>query len=242
MKIAFISSLFGADRGNLPTVFKKIDGFDYFLFSDRDQSNFKTSWDVHDISKNENLTHLNCNIRKSRYAKFLGWELLESMGKNYDFIFYSDVHYSPNYDSDFKSLAEKVLNNPFPFCQDLHCANHIVQGGISAECNFIVQCKKDSRESISKTVRFFKKKFKDVNLHYPKYFENTMFGYSFHSKEYRKISKDFWNIYTTEDISFRDQPLWHVLMFHNNLEPYHKIKLRGDFFSKTGKYGNHYYT
>ena len=86
MKIAYITSVFG-DRKNYPNEFVRMSAYDYFLFSDRDQEDFKTSWDVINISDNPNITGLDCNVRKSRYAKFLGYELLDSMGVEYDCIY-----------------------------------------------------------------------------------------------------------------------------------------------------------
>jgi len=89
MKIAFITSFFG--NPDVPSRFERVEGCDYFLFGNKDANELNTSWDVHNISDNINVSNLDCNIRKSRYPKFMGWDLLNSMGLNYDCIYYCDA-------------------------------------------------------------------------------------------------------------------------------------------------------
>ena len=152
MKIAFITSLFGK-RGNNPARFKRINNYDYFLFSDRDQKDFDTDWDVYNISNNTNISSLHCDIRKSRYAKFMGWELLDSMGIDYDCIYYCDAHWTPNPDTSWSSLSNTFISKPYPFIQITHpvCYN----SGIAHECELIVSGKKDSQANITKNAVIF---------------------------------------------------------------------------------------
>ena len=239
MKIAFITSLFGK-RGNNPARFQRIDGCDYFLFSDRDQKDFNTSWDVYDIHDNPIISQLDCNIRKSRYAKFLGWELLDSMGIEHDAIFYCDVHYSPNPKSDWHKIAESMQHKHFPLIQDIHDSiTNKVKGGIKEECELITDSRKDSLVNISKTISFFKKQYPLVNLSKPPYYRNTVLAY-FSNDLVKSLTSSFWKIYTTKGITYRDQPTWNLVLLKHKVTPQIEPNLRGKF-KQTGSYGNHTY-
>lgn len=236
MKIAFITSVFGK-RGNNPARFQRIDGYDYFLFSDRDQKDFDTDWDVYNISNNPNISNLNCNVRKSRYAKFMGWELLDSMGIDYECIYYCDVHWNPSPHTSWPSISKNFVSEPYPFLQLRHdyCWEH----GIAHECQRIIDCRRDSEANIAKTLSFFKKEFPEISLSVKQYFENTMFGY-LPNDLVKTVTKDFWKIYTKSDITFRDQPTWNLCLLKHGLIPQTQPNLR-DKFEKKGSYGDHEY-
>ncbi len=236
MKIAFITSLFG-ERGNNPARFKRINNYDYFLFSDRDQKDFDTDWDVYNISNNTNISSLHCDIRKSRYAKFMGWELLDSMGIDYDCIYYCDAHWTPSPDTSWSSLSNTFISKPYPFIQITHplCYN----SGIAHECELIVSGKKDSQANITKTLSFFRQEYPELSLSARQYFENTMLGYS-PNDLVKKITRDFWQIYITQNITYRDQPTWNLILLKHGVIPQTQPNLKSQF-EETGSYGNHHY-
>jgi len=237
MKIAFITSLFG-QGGSEPVEFQRIDGYDYFLFGDKDQKDLDTSWDVYNISENPNVSKLNCNIRKSRYAKFMGWELLDSMGGDYDCIYYCDAHLNPKPDVNWRSISNTFISKPYPFLQYKHPACH--NQGIKRECELLPKFNKETKDSMSKTLLFFKKEFPEISLSAKQYFENTMFGYT-PNDLVKKVTTNFWEIYTQSDITFRDQPTWNLCLLKHELIPQTKPDLR-DKFQRRGSYGNHEYS
>lgn len=235
MKIAFITSVFG-NRGNNPVKFQRVEGCDYFLFSDRDQKDFNTNWDVYNISNNPNISNLDCNVRKSRYAKFMGWELLGSMGLNYDFIYYCDVHYSPKSNVDWLDLTQSIINSN-TWSQDLHWDQLTQTSGILKECELIINGHRDSKKNMEKTINWFRHNYGNVDLSAPIYFRNGHLGYNTQDELFQKISKEFWKQYTTSDISFRDQPFWNVLLKSYNVKPIDCNFLKK--FNNSGTYGNH---
>lgn len=236
MKIAFITSLFG-QGGSEPAEFQRIDGYDYFLFSDRDQKDFDTSWDVYNISENPNVSKLNCNIRKSRYAKFMSWELLDSMNVDYDCIYYCDAHFAPKFRTNWEEVSKSFISKPYPFLQDIHPLSH--NYGIEDECRWIVNLRKDSRDNIEKTLAFFRQECPEISLSAKQYFENTTFGYS-PNDLVKKVTKDFWQNYTQSDITFRDQPTWNFILLKHKVTPQVRPKPRDGFYH-AGAYGNHTY-
>ena len=124
MKICFTTALFGDPKFlDTPPKFKRNPNYDYFLFTDIDEEHFDTSWDIINIKNNPNISNLSSNTRKSRYPKFMSWELLESMGKNYDVVFYCDAFVVPNTNmrkpiQSWNKIISDIMNEKtFPFMQ-----------------------------------------------------------------------------------------------------------------------------
>ena len=82
-----------------------------------------------------------------------------------------------------------------------------------------MECLRDTTESIQKTINFFKNCDPSVDLQFPQYFVNTVFGYKFNDKTIRDFTRKFWEIYTEEDIKYRDQPLWNFLLLKYDHTP-----------------------
>jgi hypothetical protein len=238
MKICFTSALFcekeNLDQLDKPGHFDRNKNYDYFLFTNLEPHLFDTSWDVINIGENENISNVNCNIKKSRYPKFLSWHLLESLGKKYDVVFYCDAWVVPNEKKDWKSLATKIKNEKtFPFAQPHHNRKVCRDGGVNAEFERILISKRDTPESIQKTKRILKTYDFSVNLDYPQYYENTCFGYKFSSDVVRNITHELWTLYLKKDVSYRDQPLWNFLLLKNKVNPIMQNDLKDNSFRDT---------
>jgi len=220
MKICFTTSLFGdASTLDRPATFTRVDNCDYFLFTDI-TSNLESSWDVINLKNNKIINELSSSIKKSRYPKFLSWQILESMGFDYDVIFYCDASFYPNPNCDWYELSSQIINSSeIHFIQTVHQNPVVRNGGILAEMKLIIDHKRDSKESMIKTGKIFSDIDDTVNLQEPQYYENTCFGFSPKDAMVRKITDEFWKLYTKEEMSFRDQPLWNFLLLKNNIKP-----------------------
>jgi hypothetical protein len=97
--------------------------------------------------------------------------------------------------------------------------------------DLIVDGFRDSAESMEKTKEFFRNYGPDVDMNFPQYFQNGVFGYDFHNANVRNQMIEFWDLYTSCDISFRDQPLWNFLLLKNDNKPI----TRDDLSRKTNK-------
>jgi len=234
MKICFTTSLFGDPKLlDRPASFKKSSEFDYFLFTDIDKIN--TDWNVVNIKNNPKIKHLSSSVKKSRYPKFLSWEILKSMGLNYDVIFYCDACFYPNSNMDWYSLSKTIIDNDtFSFIQTVHHDPEVINGGILAEMELIVDNKRDSLESIKKSIKLLSNIDSSVSLSFPQYYENGCFGFSPKNKNIRDITEEFWRVYCEVDMTFRDQPLWNFLLIKNNFTPL----VKNDFKYNTNNQDN----
>ena len=161
------------------------------------------------------------------------------MGVEYDCIYYCDVHFTPAR-INWVNISNKFISKDFSFAQDQHHFRHIRKGGILAECKSIVKYYKEKQENIDKTINFYKKNYPTINLSAKQYYVNTMFGY-YPNETVKKVTRDFWDIYTNSDITFRDQPTWNLTLLKHGVKPVSKLGALRQKFNETGFYGNHKY-
>ena len=216
MKICFITSLFSSSyhKADKPIPFKKIDKYDYFLFTNLDPEEFNTSWEVININDTFKNTVIESDIIKSRYPKFMGWKLIKDLfNKEYDVIFYCDAVHFPSYQTDWEKYAIEIKKHSDGILQKLHWDS---SRDAYEECEMIVICRKDTRERANKTIAFLKEK--NFPHNHPLY-ENAVFGYDPNNKKLTDAFLDFWNEYSTNNTSHRDQPLWSYFQFKHKIIP-----------------------
>jgi hypothetical protein len=140
---------------------------------------------------------------------------------------------------NWSEITDKIQAYDFGFLQSIHHNKDVLKGGILKETQEIVKHRKDSKERVEKTIQFFQQYDSSVRLDYPQYFENNRFMYDFQDEKFRQITSEFWDIYTKEDITYRDQPLWNYLLLKNNLKPL--VHTTKTLFQELGRYGVHSY-
>tara|TARA_Y100000741_G_C18248669_1_gene556480 strand:+ start:74 stop:787 length:714 start_codon:yes stop_codon:yes gene_type:complete len=236
MKICFVTSLFGDsyDFGDKPAVFPKNDNYDYFLFTNLEESFFNTSWKIINIKEINN--EIQSNIIKSRYPKFMCWKLLEDMDKIYDVVIYCDCHLTPNNQQDWEYIGRQILSHPSRITHQRHLDDAY------KELNNIVECKKDNKFRIKQTLNFLK-----ANNFPEKQFmsENTVFGYDPNDKKLQEAFSYFWQKYSKYEITHRDQPLWSFVLWKYDIQPLiaERWCFNKNFVEYTGKKGfnGHHY-
>jgi hypothetical protein len=235
MKICFTTSLFG-DLSTLdrPAKFNRVNNCDYILFTDSDIA-IESSWDIINVKNHPIISSVTSSIKKSRYPKFLSWEILSSIGKKYDMIYYCDSCFYPNPNGDWGGLSSQIVNHSgFSFIQTVHQTPDVRNGGILAEMALIIDNKRDSLESMQNTQKVFDEIDHTISLRQPQYYENTCFGFCFNDQIVRDITTEFWSIYSKPEVTYRDQPLWNFLLLKNKLTPL----IKNDFKYNTNNFIN----
>lgn len=207
MKYCFCSCYVGDLENFQNGTFDKVEGVDYFLFTNLSKNEIKnTSWDVVEIKEHDNIKELRTNTHVSRYYKFQLHKLLD---KSYDFVFYMDHYIYPLNNVDWRFIAEKVVYNcneeKLAIIQKRHC-----EKTIKSECNFVVQLRKETLENMNKALLFMKSLKPEINLNNEiDYVENCIFGYCINHKNTVEFFDNFWKLYTNPSYyTYRDQPLW----------------------------------
>ena len=153
-KICFTTSLYSSGNNfDTPGKFNRNPQYDYFLFTNI--KGLQCDWDVINTENIKEISDTSCNIRKSRYGKFLSWDIFQQIGKNYDYIVYCDAYITPKL-IDWDSYLRKINDLDFAFMQRDHPDGNVRAGGIAQESQLIVNNGKDSYQSMSKTLSFSK--------------------------------------------------------------------------------------
>lgn len=228
-KICFVTSYFGSiEYFELSNNFPKIKNIDYFCFTNLKKKEIgKMNWNIIEINNDFLYTNKNKNIILNRYFKFMVWKFLkEKMNKNYDFIFYCDHYLNPNSDINWIKICDRLNNSELGFIQYEHKRYY---NGIKKDLEMIINNNTESKEIIDKSEEYLKKLDKNISLNTPQYFENTVFGMQVNLKKVKSLTNLFWNHYSKNYPSYRDQPLWNFLYLYKNIYPYIDNELRSYF-------------
>jgi hypothetical protein len=213
MKICFITSLFSNsyEEADKPITFEKLNKYDYYLFTNLDKNNFNTSWDIIQINNLDEINKCNSFITKSRYIKFLGWKYIkEILKKKYDTIFYCDSTYEPKININWEDYSNKIINSKSGIFQTLHKRN------IKDELIKIITSEKDTYNKIDVTKNFLIKNKMPYNYRIT---ENTAFGYDPNNKKLIEYFNHFWELYSKETLTHRDQIIWGFICWKYNIYP-----------------------
>ena len=231
-KICFVTSYFGSlDYFELSNNFPKNENMDYYCFTNLSKRDLgKMNWEIIEInpttfypsiSKNQNK---NKNILLNRYFKFMTWKFLdEKMNKKYDFIFYCDHYLNPNADIPWMKICDQLKNSELGFIQYEHKRYY---EGILKDLEMIVKNNTEDQINIDKAKNYLKSLKPQISLRTPQYFENTVFGMNCTLKKARKFTNLFWQHYSNDYPSYRDQPLWNYLYLFRDIYPYTDNELR----------------
>jgi hypothetical protein len=161
----------------------------------------------------KDLDHYNRFITQSRWPKFqaIHEPIIQD---NCDVVFYMDGVFDP-IDSirTFQLEAERILSSDVGLSQ----RKHPLRGGPPREFVRIYRAGKDIASNIIKSQEWL-----DAQPDYDKkcqMYENSHFGYSVHSGHFQEAADFFWDHYSKEEDSWRDQPLWCYVLSHFHIVP-----------------------
>ena len=135
------------------------------------------------------------------------------MKREYDVIFFCDVCKYPKLVVNWDRYAELILNNESGCLVSLHPdrANNIYN-----ECEMIFRYGKDTRENMLQMRQYLLKNNMPPNSIMP---ENTTFAYNPKNEKITKAFTDFWDVYSNECPTHRDQPLWGYMCWKHQIKP-----------------------
>jgi hypothetical protein len=227
MKIAFYTAIYCNNYlVDIPRNFKKIKGFDYFLFTNLDEKKFCTSWQVIKTEK----FHEN-NILSSKYVKWNSHKLLPE----YDIVIWMDGWMYPNnlkieeytkYISDLENYNIILSKHPTRNC-------------VYDEMNAVVKYNKDSILNVNKNKEILLKNNYPIN--------NGLFesGFFFKNNKKEEINNILEKIYDfLVNNSYRDQLALNYIFWKYNYKNYKtmdntiKENLHNNIILRA-KYGKH---
>jgi hypothetical protein len=119
-----------------------------------------------------------------------------------------------------RDYARRTLQSPSGLMQFKHPYSSPEGSGYGPvnELDLILRCNKDIAQNIDASIQWFEAQEDFDNAHTPVY-ANTYFGYDPKNPHYQTLSLKFWERYSLELDSWRDQPLWSYLIKKQNITP-----------------------
>lgn len=153
-------------------------------------------------------------ITHSRLGKFFAWKY-DVVQNNCCVVFYMDSSVQLHADERiWLNLTSAIFESELGLIQHEHPET---RKGIFDEFNAIVKWKKDYGGNINRSVLWLHEQdsFNDsVTI-----FLNQLFGYNPRCTKFQGVSKAFWERYSMEKDSWRDQPLWAFMLNRHNITP-----------------------
>lgn len=178
-------------------------------------------------------------ITKSRWPKFMGWQ--HPTLKHCSVIFYGDAYLlNPINEANWINMAKDIKRNPVGLMQDK-------QEGLKGSNKPIRELIKVAREGklsydlANKTIDWLESRpdyDRDARV-----YKNAIFGYDPSNAKVQKLMTDFWSIYSREELSWRDQPIWAYLLAREEMRPLALHRSNGKIFGEFGErgHGGHVY-
>jgi len=240
----FTTSIFFEEnrRYDLPPMFEKFGNHDFILFTNKKidilNPNGNMGWkqviisdeEISKIIPNyEEIKTTKKNITIQRYFKFMLWKYIDI--EKYSMIVYCDGYMSPKREYNWNNLNLILQRLEAGIIQQRHKNN------VYKECMMIVRYKKDTEDNMKKMYEYL------VTNKCPEKVimcENTAFIYNPKNKKIQEALNEFWKEYSTNGITYRDQPLWAYIQYKHNIKPIYKDDLFKSCFNN-GVMGDHIY-
>jgi len=219
--------------------------FQYILFTNLDDLP-AIGWKkvvMPDLQKSLNV---NRTITQSRWAKFLPWKHNETL-ESCPVIFFTDGYTRPknsyNVSALFRQAAKSIKAHEFGLAQYPKTGATIEQWG-----RYIVADRKDSKSNVRRTIKWMEKQ-DDYILRKNKQivYLNRHIGIDPHNPNFQRLSQYFWDEYSKEEGTFRDQLLWAYAVDKFGAKPLNLNEIAGSkdtLFEKLVEnmgYNGHYY-
>lgn len=161
-------------------------------------------------------------ITQSRWPKFLAWQHPELQKQECQVIFYLDAYLcNPINETAWQQMAKIIVHSPVGLMQakQIGSNNKPVKGPI-------VELKKNARmgkvswATANATIEWLRnqRQYRGRIGQIPVY-KNAIFGYEPGNQKFRSMVQDFWQEYSKESGSWRDQSYWAYFLFKHDMRP-----------------------
>lgn len=155
-------------------------------------------------------------ITKSRWPKFQGWRHAR-VKERCQIIFYGDAYfYNPTNETLWTLMAQQIQDSDVGLMQQKQPGRREIDGPVR-ELLGAVQVHKLSAEAADITIAWLRNRT-DYRERTPVY-KNALFGYNPASKRFQNTVFEFWNEYSKEEGSWRDQPQWAYYLSRHGMVP-----------------------
>jgi hypothetical protein len=212
--VCFVSSIFAptvktADRPHDFSNFEltNTSSFEFFIYTNLEDLE-SPGW----TKVLRNFTNYRRFITQSRWGKFMAWKDPEM--KACQAIFYFDGHFTPSAKGErLVKLAESIKEYKFGLAQRQSPKRRTA----IAEFKKILEKGKDIKKNVDASIEWLQAQ-PDFHNNCTLY-RNANFGYDPTNVHFQEAAQYFWDHYSKEEDSWRDQPLWCHTLAHFHVKP-----------------------
>ena len=237
-QVCFLTSVYAAsaDTSDRPPDIRDIQeanpSFRFFAFTNF-QNLDAPGWKI----KVQNFPSYRRYITQSRWAKFMGWKDPEVQGCQA--VFFMDGFCGPKmkHSERYKRLAKAIYQSEFGLFQN----EHDIAVGPLDELDRILERHKDIAKNVEASKAWLNAQpdfSPDATI-----YANHYIGYNPKSPYFQKAAEFFWNRYSSEEDSWRDQPLWAYALDRFHITPTRLgtfDALFKEYFKRMGHAGHRY--
>ena len=226
--ICFVTCIFASSSKEADTVVdvtslrKSNPTFHYILFTNLVEDEIQApGWEIvlqTTLSRDFNLTRY---ITQSRYSKFVAWKAYPQIQTSCNVVFYMDGYTEPLDTPRSQELFHRSINL---IKQNKYGLGQYPKTGskIDKLASGLIKKGKDTAKNINQTLTWLRAQ-KDYNDKCTIYI-NRHFAYDPTNAHYQKVSEYFWNLFSKETGSWRDQLLWCYVIAKFHIKPLNLFK------------------
>jgi hypothetical protein len=175
-----------------------------------------SGWDKILLQNNDaELASFQRQITKSRWPKFMGWQ--HARLQHCQVIFYGDAHFmNPVNESVWMDLGHRIRASKVGIMQDKQIGRRDKDGPVR-ELEHAVHLKKLSGEAANYTIQWLQNRT-DYKTR-TRVYKNALFGYDPANAKFQAFVTEFWQEYSKEAGSWRDQPYWAYFLTRHRMRP-----------------------
>jgi len=184
-------------------------------------------------------------ITQSRWPKFLAWK--EPVIQSCRIVFYMDgyVTPSPENKTDILKVAKSIQTSEIGMAQNpASTRKRFENHTLIDELKYIIRTEKDIFPNINATAKWLRDQPDFWERNQCQVYDNCLIGYDPRNPHFQRATTYFWDLYSSEEYTWRDQPFWCFTLNKFGYKPLLIGGSRHDMFtvSKTNKApGKHKY-
>ena len=171
-------------------------------------------------------------ITMSRWPKFMAWK--EPMIQSCRVVFYMDGYVTPNpfNKNDILRIARDIQNSDVGMAQNpastkKRTENHTLVD----ELKYIIRTEKDIFPNINATAQWLREQPDFAERNHCQVYDNCLIGYDPRNRVFQSATNYFWNLYSSEKYTWRDQPFWCFTLNKLGVKPIFMGGSRHDYFN-----------
>lgn len=176
-------------------------------------------------------------ITMSRWPKFMAWK--EPVIQSCRTVFYMDGYITPTPENkkEIMEIAKAIQDSDVGMAQNPASMRKRLENRESEnhtlvdELKYIIRSEKDIFSNMNKTAQWIRSQPNFWERNHCQVYDNCLIGYNPRCPRFQQATTEFWNLYASEEYTWRDQPFWCFTLNKLGIKPITMGGSRHDYFT-----------